>query len=173
VAHPADVAGSPKFDTAAASTEADFSPSEAGRAAGLALLVAAIFDGIPENLALGIALGGEEGGGLALLVAIAVANVPEGLVGAASMQEQGWSARKTVGTWAAAAAVLAVAVVAGRGLLAEADPGTVSIPLAFAAGAVIAALADTFMPEAYEKGGSAAALATAAGFLVSYLLSLL
>ena len=45
------------------------------------------------------------------------------------------------------------------------------MPLAFAGGAVVAALADTFMPEAYEKGGSAAALATAAGFLLSYLLS--
>ena len=65
--------------------------------------------------------------------------------------------------WTIAAAVLAVAVVAGRALLTEASPGTVSVPLAFAGGTVVAALADTFMPEAYEKGGSAAALATAAG----------
>jgi zinc transporter, ZIP family len=173
VEHPADPAGSPKLDTAAASREADFSPSQAGASAGLALLVAAIFDGVPENLALGIALGGDEGGGVVLLVAIAVANLPEGLVGAASMQEQGWTAKRTVLTWTIAAAVLAVAVVAGQALLSEASPGTVSLPLAFAGGAVVAALADTFMPEAYEKGGSAAALATAAGFLLSYLLSTL
>jgi zinc transporter, ZIP family len=173
VSHPADVAGSPKLDTAAASQERDFSPSQAGVSAGLALLVAAIFDGVPENLALGIALGGEEGGGVVLLVAIAVANLPEGLVGAASMQEQGWTTKRILLTWTTAAAVLALAVVAGRALLAEASPGTVSLPLAFAGGAVVAALADTFMPEAYEKGGSAAALATAAGFLLSYLLSTL
>jgi zinc transporter, ZIP family len=170
VSHPADVAGSPKLDVAAASQEPDFSPSQAGASAGLALLVAAIFDGVPENLALGIAMG-EEGGGVVLLIAIAVANLPEGLVGAASMQEQGWTTARILLTWTSAGAVLAVAVIAGRALLADASPETVSVPLAFAGGAVVAALADTFMPEAYEKGGSAAALATAAGFLLSYLLS--
>jgi zinc transporter, ZIP family len=36
---------------------------------------------------------------------------------------------------------------------------------------VLSSLADTLMPEAYETGGPAAALATAAGFLLSYLLS--
>lgn len=35
-------------------------------------------------------------------------------------------------------------------------------PLAFAAGAVLAALADTIMPEAYEQGGPTVALSTAA-----------
>ena len=33
------------------------------------------------------------------------------------------------------------------------DARTLSLPLAFAAGAVLAALADTLMPEAYERGG--------------------
>ena len=173
VAHPAEVAGSPKLDTAAASREPDFSPSQAGASAGLALLVAAIFDGVPENLALGIAMGSGEGGGVVLLIAIAVANLPEGLVGAASMQEQGWPARRAVLIWTVAAAVLALAVVVGRAFLANASPGAVSVPLAFAGGAVVAALADTFMPEAYEKGGSPAALATAGGFLLSYLVSTL
>ena len=44
--------------------------------------------------------------------------------------------------------------------------------LAFAAGAVIAALADTNMPEAFEHGGPAVALSTAAGFVLSFVLSL-
>ena len=44
--------------------------------------------------------------------------------------------------------------------------------LAFAAGAVIASLADTLMPEAYEHGGPAVALSTAAGFVLAFVLSL-
>jgi zinc transporter, ZIP family len=64
-------------------------------------------------------------------------------------------------------------VVVGRALLAKSDPNTISVPLAFAGGAVIASLADTLMPEAYEQGGSTVALATAGGFLVSFLLSTL
>ena len=53
------------------------------------------------------------------------------------------------------------------------DPETISIPLAFAAGAVLASLADTLMPEAYEKGGPTVALSTAAGFVLAYILATL
>ncbi len=47
----------------------------------------------------------------------------------------------------------------------------VAAMLAFAAGAVLASLADTLMPEAYEDGGPFVAFATAAGFLLSFVLS--
>jgi ZIP family zinc transporter len=170
VQHPADVAGSPKLDTDAAATEKPVSPSTAGSAAGLALLAAVILDGVPENLALGVTLAGETGG-IVLLVAIFLSNLPESLVGAAAMREQGRSVAFAVGTWTIAAVVLAVAVVLGRMLMANVSGAGISVPLAFAAGAVVASLADTLMPEAYEKGGAAAALATAGGFLLSYLLS--
>ncbi|BAL89763.1 hypothetical protein AMIS_45430 [Actinoplanes missouriensis 431] len=45
--------------------------------------------------------------------------------------------------------------------------------LAFAAGAVLASLADTLMPEAYEKGGPLVALSTTSGFVLSFVLSTL
>ena len=41
----------------------------------------------------------------------------------------------------------------------------------FAAGAVLASLADTIMPEAFEEGGTKVAYATALGFLLSYVLA--
>ena len=48
------------------------------------------------------------------------------------------------------------------------------MPLAFEAGAILASLADTLMQEAYEEGGGpTVALATAAGFVLSYLLATL
>ena len=53
------------------------------------------------------------------------------------------------------------------------DARTLSLPLAFAAGAVRAALADTLMPEAYERDGPNVALSTAAAFLLSFVLSVL
>jgi ZIP family zinc transporter len=170
VADPSLTDGSAKLDTEAATREPDVSASERGSAAGLALLAAVTLDGVPENLALGVALG-EEAGGLVLLLAIFMSNFPEAIVGAASMYKQGLTRRFAVITWSAAALLLAAAVVVGRTLLARSDPDTVSMPLAFAGGAVIASLADTLMPEAYEQGGSTVALATAGGFLVSFLLS--
>lgn len=163
--------GSAKLDTDAAAAGKAPSPASTRGAAGLALLAAATLDGVPENLALGVSLA-EGTGGLALLAAIFVSNLPEALVSAASMRSQGKSAGYVIGLWATCGVVLVFAVVLGAGPLSGASPETISLPLAFAAGAVIAALADTIMPEAFEHGGPAVALSTAAGFVLSYALSL-
>ena len=163
--------GSVKLDTDAAAADQPASVATTRGTAGLALLAAVILDGVPENLALGISLA-EGTGGVALLAAIFVSNLPEALVGAASMREQGRSAARVLGLWTACAVLLVLPVVVGAAFLANSDPAVVSLPLAFAAGAVIAALADTIMPEAFEHGGPAVALSTAAGFVLSFVLSL-
>lgn len=164
--------GSEKLDIdAAAQDKAPTSASVTG-AAGLALLAAVTLDGVPENVALGVSLG-EGSGGLALLAAIFVSNFPEALVGSASMRSQGRSQGFILGVWALCAALLTVAVVVGAGPLSSAQPETLSLPLAFAAGAVLASLADTLMPEAYEQGGPTVALSTAAGFVLSFVLATL
>lgn len=163
--------GSAKLDTDAAAAEKAATKASTRGAAGLALLAAVTLDGIPENIALGVSLG-EGTGGLALLAAIFVSNFPEALVGASSMRSQGKSALSVIGLWTVCAILLALAVVLGAGPLSGSDPETISLPLAFAAGAVIASLADTLMPEAYEHGGPAVALSTAAGFSLSFALSL-
>jgi ZIP family zinc transporter len=171
-ATPADqYRGSVKLDTDAAAADRPATAASTRGAAGLALLAAATLDGVPENLALGISLT-EGTGGIALMAAIFVSNLPEALVGAASMREQGRSAGQVIGLWTACAALVTIAVVAGAAFLTGSDPAVVSLPLAFAAGAVIAALADTIMPEAFEHGGPAVALSTAAGFVLSFVLSL-
>ncbi|EMY32937.1 divalent heavy-metal cations transporter [Arthrobacter crystallopoietes BAB-32] len=163
--------GSAKLDTNAAAAERAPSTASTRGAAGMALLAAVTLDGVPENVALGVALN-EGTGGLALLAAIFVSNLPESLVGAASMRSEGRSAGATIGLWLVAGLLLVAAVVVGAGPLSGASPETISLPLAFAAGAVIASLADTLMPEAYEHGGPAVALSTAAGFVLSFVLSL-
>jgi zinc transporter, ZIP family len=139
---------------------------------GLALLAASILDGVPENLALGVSMAGERSGGsLALLVGIFAANFPEALVGAVALRSQGRSIRATIGLWLATAALLVPAVPIGRVLLAGADPSTLAFPLSFAGGAVLAALADTLMPEAFERGRPFNAFATCAGFFVAFVLA--
>jgi ZIP family zinc transporter len=164
--------GSAKLDTDAAASEHTASKASVRGAAGLALLAAVTLDGVPENVALGVALGGGTGG-LALLAAIFVSNLPEALVGASSMRSQGRSTKRILGLWGACAVLLVAAVLIGAGPLSGADPEAISLPLAFAAGAVIASLADTLMPEAYEHGGPAVAMSTAAGFVLSFTLSLM
>src|SRR5215218_4733844 len=139
---------------------------------GLSLLAASILDGVPENLALGVSMAGERSGGsLALLVGIFTANFPEALVGAVAMRSQGRSVRATILMWVATAALLVPAVPIGKVLLSGADPSTLAFPLSFAGGAVLAALADTLMPEAFERGRPFNAFATCAGFFVAFVLA--
>lgn len=137
-----------------------------GGAVGFALLLGVTLDGIPENLAMGVSL--IEGSAMAMLVAIFASNLPEALVGAGKMRESGLSARLTMAIWCATAVVLALAAIAGYATLQSASPETLAWPLGFAAGAVLASLANTLMPEAYREGGPAVAYATALGFLVSF-----
>ncbi len=136
---------------------------------GWALLAAVTLDGVPENLALGVSL--VEGASLSLLVAIFVSNLPESLVGAVAMREEGRSARTVMSTWAVCALLLTAAVVAGRGLAGGLDDEVLAVALGFAGGAVLASLADTLMPEAFEHGRPYNAFATAAGFFVSFILA--
>lgn len=167
-----DEGGSDKLDKDAAASGRSATSASVSGAAGLALLAAVTLDGVPENAALGITLK-DGGGSLALLAAIFASNLPESLVGAASMRAQGRSTAYAVGLWSLAAVLLAGAVLVGAGPLATASDETISLPLAFAAGAVIASLADTLMPEAYEQGGPLVALSTALGFVLSFLLATL
>lgn len=139
-----------------------------GGIVGLALLAGVTLDGVPENLALGVAL--LEGGAATLLVAIFASNLPEAIVGAEKMREERGD-REVMLIWSATAALLAVAVVAGYAALEGVAPGSLSWPLGFAAGAVLASLADTLMPEAFAEGGPPVAYATALGFLASFMVS--
>ena len=141
-----------------------------GSTASFALLAAAILDGVPENLALGVSLVG--GTSYALLAAIFVANLPEALGSASNMRHDGRSARFIVGIWTAAAIPLAACVVGGRLLLGGASGGVLAVLLGFAGGAILAALADTVFPEAFEHGGPFVAFSTVAGFLFSYVVAL-
>jgi zinc transporter, ZIP family len=84
---------------------------------------------------------------------------------------RGRSAPFAIGIWALTAVLLTAAVVFGRGVFAQFPEEHLAFPLAFAGGAVLASLADTLMPEAFEHGRPLNSMATAAGFLVSLVLS--
>jgi ZIP family zinc transporter len=140
-------------------------------AVGLALVAAVTLDGVPENLALGVGLA--ESGSYALLASIVVSNLPEAFGGAAKMREGGASSARVLSVWGVTAALLAVALIAGRVAADNASGEWLGMLTAFAAGAVLASLADTLMPEAYAEGGPLVAFATSGGFLFAYALTTL
>ena len=62
-------------------------------------------------------------------------------------------------------------MIVGRGVAEGMSPGVLAFALSFAGGAVLASLADTLMPEAFEHGRPFNAMATALGFLLAFVLS--
>ncbi|HZY64326.1 MAG TPA: hypothetical protein VFE21_00375 [Rubrobacteraceae bacterium] len=111
------------------------------------------------------------GGSLALLVAIFASNFPESLVGSLAMRRSGRSKRFSVLVWSATALLLTAAVVVGYAALSGVSESVLGFSLAFAGGAVLASLADTLMPEAFEHGRPLNSFATAAGFFLSFVLA--
>jgi ZIP family zinc transporter len=139
----------------------------AEKATGFALVAIVTLDGVPESLALGVTLAAQ--GSVALLAAIFIANLGEALGGAAELRQGGESPGRAIRPWVVTALLLMGAVITGR--LVGANEGSHDFLLAFAGGAVLAAVADTLLPEAYRQAGPFVAFATVAGFLASFLLA--
>ncbi len=137
-----------------------------GSGTGLGLLVAMTLDGVPENLALGVALIDTEPAAIAALAgSIFLSNLPEAAGGARAMSKRQWRGRSILALWAGVAALLALAAGAGNRLLPDAEPEALALVQCFAAGAVVASLATEVFPRAYREGHHLAGIATAFGLL--------
>ena len=139
---------------------------------GLGIMAAVALDGVPENLALGVALIGASAGDVAALcVAIVLSNFPEAAGGAQDLSEGGWSGVRNIGMWAAVAATLSVATVVGRFVFDDVSADRLAWVSVFAAGAVLASLATEVIPEAFQQARHGAGIAITAGFVVTFLLT--
>ena len=135
-------------------------------------MTAVTLDGIPENLALGVALIGASLGDVASLAgAILLSNLPEAAGGAQDLAEAGWNRRSNIGMWVGVAVALTAATLLGNLLLADVPQEWFGIAEAFAAGAVLASLATEVVPEAFADATHGAGPAITAGFIVTFLLA--
>jgi zinc transporter, ZIP family len=147
----------------------DQQPSESQSAgSGAAIAVGALLDGIPESVVLGVSLLGGGGVGVAVLAAVFISNVPEGLSSAAGMKRAGRSARYVFGVWGGIALVSGVAALLGNIGLRDASPETVALITAVAAGAILTMIADTMIPEAFERTAVYTGLIATVGFLTAF-----
>lgn len=146
--------------------------AERGRASGgIQIVLGAVLDGIPESVVLGASLVGGAGVSVPMLVAVLVSNVPEGIGASADLLAEGRSRREVAWLWLVVVIASAIAAGLGYAMLRDAPAELVATAQTFAAGAIVAMLAESMMPEAYQEGGRAVGLATALGFAVSALLS--
>lgn len=146
-------------------------PSEADQAgSGVAIAIGALLDGIPESVVLGVSLLTGNGIGVGVLAAVFISNVPEGLASAAGMKQAGRSARYVFGVWGGIAVASALAAATGALLLQGAAPEVLATITAVAAGAILAMVADTMIPEAFERTHLLTGLVTSLGFLAAFVI---
>jgi ZIP family zinc transporter len=136
----------------------------------LAIVLGSVLDGIPESFVLGLTV--LQGGvSVSLLAGVVLSNLPEGMSSSSGLKAADWPQGRVVLMWSAVVLVSALAAAAGYALLDPASGRTGALVQAFAAGALLAMLADTLLPEAYAVEGVLTGPLVVAGFAVSLALS--
>ena len=144
-------------------------PSEAQQSgSGAAIAVGALLDGVPESVVLGLGLLSGGSVSLSVLAAVFFSNVPEGLSSAAGMKRSGRSAHYVFGVWTSIAIASGIAGLLGALLLQGASPQLIAVITALAAGAILTMVADTMIPEAFERTHLYAGLIATVGFIVAF-----
>ncbi len=143
-------------------------PSQQDTGSGTALALGALLDGVPESVVLGASLLGGGGIGATVLAAVFISNVPEGLSSAAGMKKAGRPARYVFAVWGGIALASAIWAAIGYTTLQSAGPQVLAAITAIAAGSILAMVADTMIPEAFEQAHLGTGLVTALGFLTAF-----
>ncbi len=138
---------------------------------GLAIAVGALLDGIPESIVIGLSL--LKGGTVSVVAVIAIflSNLPEGLSSAAGMKKAGRSATYVFSVWGGIALLCGVSALIGYTVFQHFSDGVIAATTAVAAGAILAMLVDTMIPEAFEEAHDFAGMITVLGFLAAFALT--
>jgi ZIP family zinc transporter len=147
----------------------DQQPSEQeSGGSGVAIAIGALLDGVPESVVMGLGLLAGGPVSKAVVAAVFISNIPEGLSSASGMKRSGRSAGYVFGVWTAIAVASAASAAIGYAALGSASKETVAVITAVAAGAILTMIADTMIPEAFERTQLYTGLITSMGFLVAF-----
>ncbi|MET0805071.1 MAG: hypothetical protein ABW009_14340 [Acidimicrobiales bacterium] len=102
---------------------------------------------------------------------MALSNLPEGMSSSAGMRKAGWGRSRVFGMWLAVVIVSGVSAAIGYQVLGDSSGHSGAFAQGFAAGALLAMVADTMLPEAYEVEQDFTGSLVAVGFAVSLILS--
>lgn len=138
---------------------------------GLAIAIGALIDGIPESIAIGVSMIAGGAVSTAAVIAIFLSNLPEGMSSSAGMKKAGRSAKYIFGVWTIIALLSGIASLCGYTIFRGLSPDIIAGTVAVAAGAILAMLSNTMMPEAFEEGRDFVGLITVLGFLAAFVLT--
>ncbi|PFG30482.1 ZIP family metal transporter [Paramicrobacterium agarici] len=135
---------------------------------GTGIVVGALLDGIPETAVLGLSLVGGGQLSIPILAAVVISNLPEGLSATADLKREGRSPAYVFGLWGITTAACALSALGGFALLQGAPVQATSFVSAIAAGAILAMICDTMIPEAFDDAKSFTGLVAVIGFFAAF-----
>jgi ZIP family zinc transporter len=140
---------------------------DAGVDGGLTIALGAVVDGVPESLVLGISLASGGAISTTFLIAVFISNLPESLASTRGMLDAGHPRGRVLLLWLVVALVSAVVAAIGA-TLDGLDQGIVALVQSFAAGALLALIADSLLPDAYREAGLRTGLFVVLGFALAF-----
>jgi CRP-like cAMP-binding protein len=145
---------------------------EAGRGAGLAIMLGDLLDTIPGLLVVGAKFTDFGTLSLTVMLGIFIGGIPESAASATLLKKAGFSARTIYGFWSITLVAGVVAAVAGKVFLGSSESPAAVFVEAMAGGSLLALVTHAMVPEALHQGGSIVVLPTVAGFLLALYLIL-
>ena len=135
--------------------------------AAMAIWLGILLDGIPESLVIGASMIGSGAVSLTLIAGVFLANFPEALSSAVGMRRQGIGVTKILWMWGSLMVMTGIGAFIGNLTFGSMNPSAFALIEGMAAGAMLAMIAETMLPEAAEQGGPASGLMTVLGFLAA------
>lgn len=136
----------------------------------LAIALGALIDGIPESIVIGVGMTAGGAVSMVTVAAVFISNVPEALSSSAGLKNNSKGLDYIMRLWGGIAATTPILAGLGYGCLRDAPSGAVALIMAMGAGAILAMIVDTMIPEAFEETHNFAGLITVGGFLCAFIL---
>ena len=137
---------------------------------GLAIAAGTFLDGVPEGVVLGLSVLHQGAPGPGTVTAFFLANIPEALSSSAGMRRAGRSARSVFGMWIGITLMIGLAAAVAGLLLGGTGPAVRGTIEAFAAGAILALVSETMIPEAFHGSPQFNGLLVVVGFVALLIL---
>jgi ZIP family zinc transporter len=135
---------------------------------GTGIAIGALLDGVPETAVLGLSMTTGSGLSIPVLAAVVISNLPEGLASTAELKSSSRSARYVFTLWIGIAIACAISSLGGYLLLDGAPVEVTAFVTAIAAGAILAMICDTMIPEAFRDAKAFTGLLAVLGFFASF-----
>lgn len=146
--------------------------------AAIMIWLGILIDAVPESVVLGIlASTASEGSLLTFVIGVFLSNLPEAMSSSGTLSACGFSKRRIMSMWSSIVVLTGIGAAIGATIFPAGSETKAGTQFAMAAiegmcgGAMLAMIANTALPEAFEQGGDVVGISCLSGFLSALFVS--